>query len=87
MPAPKVVMYTKAYCPYCTRAKALLSRKGVEVEEINLENKPDEFDALKKRTGMMTVPQIFIGETLIGGYTDMAALDADGKLDPLLKGA
>jgi glutaredoxin 3 len=81
---PKVVMYTKTHCPYCVRAKGLLERKGVAVEEINIEGKDDEYAALKKRTGMMTVPQIFIGEKLVGGYTDLAALDAEGKLDPML---
>jgi glutaredoxin 3 len=81
----KVVVYTKDRCPYCDRAKALLKAKGVVFEEINLEGRPDELAALKQRTGLMTVPQIFINEKLIGGYTDMAALDQEGRLDPLLK--
>jgi glutaredoxin 3 len=83
----KVIMYTKTFCPYCVRAKDLLNSKGIKVVEINLENKPDELAALKQRTGLMTVPQIFINEKLIGGFSDMAALDAEGKLDPLLKQA
>jgi glutaredoxin 3 len=82
--APKVTVYSKDYCPYCDRAKALLSRKGVSFEAIELQNHPGEFEKLKARTGLMTVPQIFIGETLIGGYTDMAALDREGKLDQML---
>lgn len=80
----KVLMYTKAYCPYCDRAKALLKSKNQSYEEVNLEDKPDEFNALKQRTGLMTVPQIFIDDQLVGGYTDLAALDREGKLDPML---
>lgn len=81
----KVVVYTKDYCPYCVRAKQLLQSKNVAFEEVHLENKPDEFEALKKRSGLMTVPQIFINDKLIGGFTDLAALDREGKLDPLLQ--
>lgn len=82
----KVLIYTKSYCPYCDRAKALLNDKGVQFEEIFLDDKPEEYDTLKKRTGMMTVPQIFINDQLVGGYTDLAALDREGKLDEMLKG-
>ncbi len=82
----KVLIYTKSYCPYCDRAKALFNQKGVAFEEVFLDAKPEEFDALKKRTGMMTVPQIFINDQLVGGYTDLAALDREGKLDEMLKG-
>jgi len=81
---PKVVVYSKDYCPYCDRAKALLKSKGVPFEAIELQNHPGEFEKLKARTGLMTVPQIFIGEELIGGYTDMAALDREGILDQKL---
>lgn len=81
----KVLIYSKDHCPYCVRAKDLFTRKGVAFEEILLDDKPEEFAALKQRTGMMTVPQIFIDDQLIGGYTDLAALDRDQKLDPLLK--
>lgn len=81
----KVLIYTKSYCPYCDRAKALLSQKGVQYEEVFLDDKPEEYETLKKRTGMMTVPQIFINDQLVGGYTDLAALDRDGKLDEMLK--
>lgn len=81
---PKVVVYSKDYCPYCDRAKALLKSKGVPFEAIELQNHPGEFEKLKARTGLMTVPQIFIGEELIGGYTDMAALDREGVLDQKL---
>lgn len=81
---PKVTVYSKDYCPYCDRAKALLKSKGVAFEAIELQNHPGEFEKLKARTGMMTVPQIFIDEELIGGYTDMAALDREGILDKKL---
>lgn len=81
---PKVVIYSKDYCPYCDRAKALLKSKGVQFDAIELQDHPGEFEKLKARTGMMTVPQIFIGDELIGGYTDMAALDREGVLDQKL---
>jgi glutaredoxin 3 len=81
----KVEIYTKAYCPFCDRAKALMKSKGVGFTEINLEDKPEEYDALKKKTGLMTVPQIFIDGQLVGGYSELSALERDGKLDPLLK--
>ncbi len=81
----KVLIYTKDYCPYCDRAKALFKRKNVAYEEISIEGKPAEYDALKKRTGMMTVPQIFINDQLVGGYTELAGLDREDKLDPMLK--
>jgi glutaredoxin 3 len=80
----QVTLYSKTYCPYCDRAKALLAAKGVAFEEINLEGKPDEMQALVKQTGMRTVPQIFINGKLVGGFTDLAALDQQGKLDLLL---
>lgn len=80
----KVVIYTKSHCPYCVRAKNLFDRKGVQYEERFLDDKPEEYAELKKRTGMMTVPQIFIDDQLIGGFTDLAALDNENKLDSLL---
>ena len=85
MPA-KVVVYTKSYCPYCVRAMQLLDRKGVKYEEIYLDDKPEEYATLKNKTGMMTVPQIFINDKLVGGYTELAALEREAKLDSLLKG-
>ena len=81
----KVVIYSKNYCPYCDRAKNLLKAKGVPFEEHNIENKPEEMKALMEKTGLRTVPQIFIDDKLIGGFDDMNALDKEGKLDPLLK--
>jgi glutaredoxin 3 len=81
-----VVIYTKESCPFCVRAKALLSQKGVSFTEHNLEDKPDELQALKNRTGLKTVPQIFINKELVGGFSDLAQLEASGKLDEKLKG-
>lgn len=81
----KVVIYSKVRCPYCVAAKNLFNSKGVAFEEIMMDNKPDEYAALKERTGMMTVPQIFINDQLIGGYDDLSDLNDQGKLDPLLK--
>ena len=81
----KVVIYSKNYCPFCVRAKSLLDGKGVSYEEIMVDQDPQMFEDLKKKSGMMTVPQIFIDDKLIGGYTELAALDGEGGLDPLLK--
>lgn len=81
---PKVEVYTWTICPYCVRAKNLLKNKGVAFQEINIDGNDAEFEALKKRTGMKTVPQIFINDKLVGGYSDLAALEQEGKLDALL---
>ncbi len=81
----KIVMYSTAFCPYCVRAEQLLMKKGVEVEKIRVDQEPDRFDEmLEKAFGRRTVPQIFIGDTHVGGYDDLAALDMKGELDPLL---
>lgn len=80
----KVTVYTTSFCPYCMRAKQLLTSKDIPFEEVNLSDKPDELNALKKRTGLRTVPQIFIGEELIGGYTELAALNSSNELDKKL---
>lgn len=80
----KVTIYSKTYCPFCVRAKSLLESKGADFEEIMVE-KASAFAELKERTGMRTVPQIFINDKLIGGYTELAALDEEGRLDELLK--
>jgi len=79
-----VRIYSKDYCPYCTHAKRLLDEKGVGYEEINMEDKPKEMQALIKKTGMRTVPQIFIGEELVGGFTELSALNESGELDQKL---
>lgn len=80
----KVVVYSKTYCPFCVRAKNLLEGKGVAFEEIMVDSDPELFAELKKKSGMMTVPQIFIDDKLVGGFTELADLDQKGELDPLL---
>lgn len=81
----KVEVYTKAWCPYCSRAMNLLASKGVEVEEFDLTmGGPKRAEMLQRSGGRSTVPQIFIDGRHIGGSDDLAALDRDGKLDPLL---
>lgn len=81
----KVVMYSTAVCPYCQRAEALLKRKGVqEIEKIRIDLDPAQREVMMERTQRRTVPQIYIGETHVGGFDDLYALDQDGKLDPLL---
>jgi glutaredoxin 3 len=80
-----VRVYTTTYCPYCTRAKALLDRKGVPYEEIDVTDDDEAREKLVETTGMRTVPQIFVGETHVGGFTDLDALEQAGELDPLLQ--
>ncbi len=79
-----VTMYTTTWCPYCVRAKKLLSKKGVEVTEINIEEVAGARDEMVEKSGRMTVPQIFIGDQHVGGCDDLYALEAQGGLDPLL---
>jgi glutaredoxin 3 len=80
-----VVMYSTAVCPYCQRAEALLKARGVAaIEKIRIDLDPAQRDAMVTRTGRRTVPQIFVGETHVGGFDDLAALDREGKLVPLL---
>lgn len=83
MTAP-VLIYTSATCPYCIRAKALLSQKGVDFKEITVDGKPDVRADMAQRAGRTSVPQIWIGERHIGGCDDLFALDRAGGLDPLL---
>ena len=83
----RVLMYTTAVCPYCTRAKQLLKARGVEeIEEVHVDLDPDRRDEMMQKTQRRTVPQIFIGETHVGGCDDLYALDASGQLKPLLEG-
>lgn len=80
-----IEIYTTRYCPYCHAAKRLLSRKGVDFTEIDVSGDANRRSEMVARAnGRMTVPQIFIGSTHVGGYDDLAALDQAGKLDPLL---
>lgn len=84
----KVVMYSTGFCPYCTRAEALLNQRGVtEIEKIRIDTDPAQREAMMSRTNRRTVPQIFIGDTHVGGYDDLAALDRAGELMPLLEGS
>ena len=81
----KVRMYTTQVCPYCIRAKALLKQRGVEqIDEIRIDLDPAQRDAMIAATGRRTVPQIFIGETHVGGFDDLFELDQRGGLMPLL---
>lgn len=82
---PKVVMYATSWCPYCARARRLLKSKGVEFEEIDIDERPEARAEMIERSGRRTVPQIFIGSRHIGGSEDLYALDASGGLDPLLE--
>jgi len=87
MTAPEVVIYTKFGCGFCYRAKRLLDQKGVEYVEHDITMGGPKRDEMLARAPMArTVPQIFIGETYVGGSDDLHALDAAGKLDPLLAG-
>jgi glutaredoxin 3 len=80
-------MYTTAVCPYCVRAKQILKSKGVaDIEEIRVDQLPEARAHMMNITGRRTVPQIFIGDTHIGGCDDLMALDAKGGLMPLLQG-
>jgi glutaredoxin 3 len=86
MPSPKITVYTKENCPFCVRAKALLTRKGVAFEEVPVEGRDELRTWLVETTGQRTVPQVFVGERSLGGFTDVAELDKEGKLDPILRG-
>lgn len=81
----KIEIYTTPYCPYCHAAKALLDEKGVPYTEIDARDTELRAAMTQRAHGRRTVPQIFIGETHVGGYDDMAALDRQGGLDPLLE--
>ncbi|KKO46349.1 glutaredoxin [Arsukibacterium ikkense] len=81
----EVVIYTKAYCPYCVRAKSLLDQEQVAYQEVKIDEQPERrAEMIEKANGRSTVPQIFIGTTHIGGCDDMFALYSAGKLDSLL---
>jgi glutaredoxin 3 len=86
MSAP-VTLYSTAVCPYCVRAERLLEAKGVtDINKIRVDLDPAQRVLMMERTGRRTVPQIYIGETHVGGFDDLYALDQAGGLDPLLKG-
>lgn len=83
-----VRIYTTAVCPYCVRAKQILKARGAEqIEEIRIDTDPDQRLKMMELTGRRTVPQIFIGQTHVGGCDDLIALDGQGGLTPLLNAA
>jgi len=80
-------MYSTGVCPYCMMAERLLKSKGVEeIEKIRIDLDPQQKDIMMEKTGRRTVPQIYIGDTHVGGFDDLSALDRAGGLDPLLQG-
>ena len=84
----EITIYTTPFCPYCTAAKQLLTRKGAGFVEIDVARDPSRrAEMVERAMGRRTVPQIFIGAAHVGGFDDMAALDRAGGLDPLLTGA
>jgi len=83
----KIMMYTTRWCPFCVMAKRLLAAKGVTYEEIAVDGNDALRHEIMSKTGRRTVPQIFIGDRHVGGFEDIAALDRQGQLDPLLADA
>ena len=84
----KVLMYSTGVCPYCVMAERLLKSKGIEnIEKIRVDLNPQQRIEMMEKTGRRTVPQIYIGDTHVGGFDDLSALDRAGKLDPMLQGA
>lgn len=79
-----VIIYTRDGCPYCTRAKSLLSTKGADFQELNISDNPGYRQEMMDRSGRSTFPQVFVNGQHLGGCDDIFALDRDGKLDPLL---
>lgn len=77
-------MYSTALCPYCTRARSLLDKKGVHYTEFRVDKEPSLRDEMERRSQRTSVPQIFIGETHVGGFDDLAELDIDDELDEML---
>jgi glutaredoxin 3 len=82
-----ILVYTTGWCPFCMRAKALLDRKGYAYRELNVEDEPALREEMMKRSGRRTVPQIFVGETHVGGFDELNALDRAGRLDLLVHGS
>jgi glutaredoxin 3 len=81
-----VRMYTTQVCPFCVRAKALLKERGVtQIDEVRIDLDPQQRDHMVQLTGRRTVPQIFIGDTHVGGCDDLIALDRSGRLAPMLQ--
>ena len=84
----RVLMYSTGVCPYCNMAERLLKSKGVdEIEKIRIDLDPEQRALMMEKTGRRTVPQIYIGDTHVGGFDDLSALEREGRLDPLLQDA
>ena len=84
---PKIIMYSTAVCPYCVRAEQLLNSRGVtDIEKVRVDLDPARREEMMQKTGRRSVPQIFIGDTHVGGCDDLYALDRAGKLESLLRG-
>lgn len=82
-----VLMYSTGVCPYCVMAERLLKAKGVDdIEKVRIDLDPEQRAQMMEKTGRRTVPQIYIGDTHVGGFDDLSALDRAGKLEPLLRG-
>lgn len=87
MSQPTVLMYATGTCPYCLRAEQLLTRKGVAIEKVRIDLAPERRAEMMERSGRRTVPQIFIGDTHVGGCDDLHELEHQGRLDALLQPA
>ena len=84
----RVLMYSTGVCPYCVMAERLLTAKGVQnIEKIRVDLEPEQRAEMMQKTGRRTVPQIYIGDTPVGGFDDLSKLEHEGKLDALLQGA
>ena len=82
-----VLMYSTGVCPYCVMAERLLKAKGVDdIEKVRIDLDPEQRAQMMQKTGRRTVPQIYIGDTHVGGFDDLSALDRAGRLEPLLRG-
>ena len=81
----KVLIYGSRLCPYCRMAERLLEQKGIQAEKVMVDEDPVRRDEMTRRAGRTSVPQIFIGEKYVGGYTELAGLERNGQLDVLLK--
>lgn len=84
---PEIIIYTARLCPYCTMAKKLFDKKGATYSEINVDSKPELRQEMMQQTNRRTVPQIFIDDFHVGGFSDLHALDVKKELDPLLGGS
>lgn len=80
-----IIIYTKDYCPYCKQAKALLDSLNVEYKDIDVTHDQEKLMEISQKSGLMTVPQIFVDDKCLGGYSDIAKLNEEGKLLELLK--